>query len=116
MEVFIDGGLFELIIAIAFGCAMNFILLRKHLLIAFSASAILSPTALFFIKNGEAINWIAAICIINAVILTILLWKHRADFPGKPLIDTKSLRKKIPGIRKKEPDLQSSLTEHTAET
>ena len=95
MEIFIDGGLFELIIAIAFGYAINFIFLKKYLLFIFSAIAILAPIALFFFNTGEPRNWIIGVCIINAILLVTLLWKHRFDFPNRPLLDTEKLKSKF---------------------
>jgi hypothetical protein len=95
MEIFIDGGLFELFIAVAFGYAVNFIFLKKYLLLIFSVLAIAAPVVLFFFNTGELHNWMAGLCFFNAIILTVLAWKHRLNFPGKPLVDTEKLKSKF---------------------
>ena len=101
MEIFVDGGLFELFIAAAFGYAINFIFLRKYLLIIYSAIAIMSPIFLYFFNNGEIHNWIAGICIINAILLVTMLWKYRFDFPGKPLVDLENIKTMLNKVRLK---------------
>lgn len=99
MEIFIDGGLFELFIAVAFGYAVNFIFLKKYLLLIFSVLAIAAPAALFFFNAGELHNWIAGICFVNAIMLIVLIWKHRFNFPGRPLVDTEKLKSKFNNSR-----------------
>ena len=95
MEIFVDGGLFELIIAMALGYTINYIFLRKYLLIAFSVISIISPIALLFIRTGELYSWLAAICILNSGLLIILLWRHRLKFPNHPLFNVDKLRRKV---------------------
>lgn len=95
MEVFVDGGLFELILAVAFGYAVNFIFLKKYLLIIFSAISLLAPVALFFINSGELRYWIISICLINSILLIFLLWKQRLDFPGRPVINIEKFKRQF---------------------
>lgn len=99
MEIFVDGGLFELIIAIAFGYAINYIFLKKYLLIIFSCIAILSPVTLIFFNSGELYYWLITICIINAILLVLLLWKERLKVPKQPLFDVGKFKRKF--FRKK---------------
>lgn len=87
MEIFVDGGLFELIIAFAFGYLVNVIYLKKYLLLFYSFVAIATPIGLFFLKTSEAFYLLASVCIVNATLLVVLLWQQRAQHPGKPLFD-----------------------------
>ena len=95
MEIFIDGGLFELLLAVAFGYAINFIFLKKYLLIIFSAISLIAPVALFFFNNGELRYWIISICIINSILLVTLLWRQRQDFPGRPPINIEKFKRQF---------------------
>ncbi len=95
MEVFVDGGLFELIIAIVFGYAINYILLKKYLLILFSVISVVAPLALLFLNKGEWYQFVVILCIINSILLVILLWKQRDKFPDQPLFDLSSLKRKL---------------------
>jgi hypothetical protein len=93
MEIFLDGGLFEIIIAMVFGYAINYIFLKKYLLIIFSGIVILSPVALMFLKTGEMYNWLVTISISNALLLVVLLWKERIK--SHQLFDIKKFKKNI---------------------
>jgi hypothetical protein len=95
MEIFVDGGLFELLLAVAFGYALNFIFFRKYLLIIFSALSVLAPIALFFLPPGELRYFITGICFINSILLVVLLWKQRMYFPNEPLFDVEKWKKKF---------------------
>ena len=95
MEVFVDGGLFEIIIAIAFGYAINFIFLKKYLLFIFSALSILAPVALIFFRSDELYYWLISICILNSVFLVILLWRERQRLPNQPLFDVEKFKRKF---------------------
>jgi len=88
MEPFLDGGLFELLIAIGVGYTFNFIFKRKYLLILYSLISIIVPVLLLFAKMSEVFIWLVGICIFNAVFLIFLLWKQRLSEPGKSLIET----------------------------
>lgn len=94
MEIFVDGGLFEIIIAVAFGYAINFIFLKKYLLFIFSSITILSPVALMFFNSGEQYYWLVSICISNAVLLVILLWRERLKGNNK-LFDVEKFKSKF---------------------
>lgn len=100
MEIFVDGGLFELIIGIALAYAINYIFLKKYLLIIFSVVAVAAPFALFFIRTGELYGWIVSLCIVNGVFLVLLLWRQRLQFPKQSLIDVDRLKKIISVKRK----------------
>ena len=92
MEPFIDGGLFELLIAIAFGYMINFIFLRKYLLIIFSAISIICPILLLFFKHGEFYYYMVALTIFNSMFLIVLLWQSRLKSPDKVLFDIEKFK------------------------
>ena len=89
MEPFLDGGLFEVLIAVLIGYSLNFIFLKKYLLVIFSLVSIVAPVLLFFIHAKEIFYWLVSICIFNTVFLITLLWKQRITEPGKSLFDVK---------------------------
>ncbi len=94
MEIFIDGGLFELAIAIVFGYAANFIFMKKILLIIFSCIFILTPIALIAFTHLEELQvWLTIICILNALLLVAVLWTVKMKFPGQPLFDIDKLKR-----------------------
>ena len=93
MEIVVDGGLFEFIIAVAFGYAINYIFLKNYLLVIFSCISILCPVALIFLKPGELYYWLISVCILNAVLLVVLLWKERSRIPNQSLFDLVKFKK-----------------------
>ena len=95
MEIFIDGGLFELTVAIATGYLINYIFLRKYLLIVFSIAAIAAPLINLFIFRGELYYFFSAFTIVNSVFLVLLLWKQRGRSPHEPLVNIERYRKKL---------------------
>jgi hypothetical protein len=95
MEIFIDGGLFEFLIAVTLGYMVNYIFLKKYLLFFFSAVSIISPLLLIFLNKGELFFCIVGLCIFNSIFLVVLLWKQRQTIPHKPLFDVKKLRDKL---------------------
>jgi hypothetical protein len=95
MEIFIDGGLFELSIAIATAYLINFIFLRKYLLIIFSVATITAPVIILFIPKGELFYFISAFSILNSIFLVLLLWKQRTQSPREPLVNIEKYRNKI---------------------
>ena len=100
MEPFFDGGLFELAALILIGYVFNYIFLKKYLLIIYSIITIAAPVVLLFYHEGELFYYLCAVCIINAILLIITLWKFRDSFGNTPLFDVEGLRKKI--LRKRE--------------
>ncbi len=85
MEPFIDGGLFEILVAGLFTTVINFIFRNRVLLFLYSLLSIASPVLLLFIRSGEAFNYLIALCLFNAIFLVILLWKAKAGQPDAPL-------------------------------
>jgi hypothetical protein len=99
MEIFLDGGLFEILIAMSCAIFLNFIFLRKYLLIIFSLLIIACPLMLFFIKKNELYYWVVAFCFMNAILLTVLLWKEKRKNTRGPLFDVENMKNKIVAIR-----------------
>jgi hypothetical protein len=97
MEPFFDGGMFELIIIIGLGYLVNFIFLKRYLLVFFSILSLASPVLLFFFRNGELFYFSAMMTIFNSILLVILLWKERKKSIGEPLFDLRKFREKLPG-------------------
>jgi hypothetical protein len=87
MEIFVDGGLFELLIALSLGYLINVIYLKKYLLLLFSCVSIGAPIGLLFLHKGGAFYLLAAISTVNAILLVVLLWRQRAGNPDKPLFN-----------------------------
>lgn len=101
METFLDGGVFELLIAILFASFLNLIFLRKYLLILFSVLVISCPVILLFINKNELYYWIVSLCFFNSCLLVILIWKEKKKHPKEALFDVESMKNKLAGIRKK---------------
>jgi hypothetical protein len=98
METFLDGGLFEILIAISFAIFLNFIFLRKYLLILFSLLIIACPLLLFFVKRNEIYYWLVGFCFLNAILLVVLLWKEKRKNAAGPLFDVQSMKNKFAEI------------------
>ena len=101
MEPFLDGGLFELFIAVFFAASLNFIFLKKYLLFIFSLLILAFPVLLFFIDKNELYYWMVSFCVFNAVFLVVLLWKVKNKNPEEPLFDAESMKKKLSGVSNK---------------
>lgn len=96
MEIFVDGGLFEIFIALGLASAMNTIVQKKYLLVVYTALVITSAVSVMFVK-GE-LFWIFSIVnLISVVMLALLLWKHHLVNKGKKLFDLKGISNKSVG-------------------
>src|SRR5215213_9134730 len=95
MEPFIDGGLFEILIALSFAYVVNYVFLKRYLLLLFSIVSVAGPVLLIFLKREELYFWITGLCIFNSILLVLLLWKQRRASLGKPLFDVEKLRSKL---------------------
>jgi len=102
MEIFVDGGLFELIALLIFGYGMNYILRRKLLLIAYCIIALASPFGVIFLHEGFIRECLAVVSVVNAGILVFILVSRYKENKDQPLFDVSSYYKKLPSfIRKK---------------
>jgi hypothetical protein len=93
MEIFIDGGLFEILLAITLGYTVNFVFAKKYLLIVFSVISIVAPALLFFLHQGEWFYFLLVICMFNSALLVILLWKMKEQNGEEPLFDIGAAKK-----------------------
>jgi len=101
METFLDGGLFEVLVALLFATFLNFIFIRKYLLIIFSATIILCPFALLIIHKSELYYWLLSFCLFNSVFLVFLIWKEKKTNTSGQLFDVSALRQKLAGLKDK---------------
>jgi uncharacterized membrane protein YqjE len=101
MEPFFDGGLLELLFAIGFAILMNFIFLKKYLLIFFSLLIISVPVTLYFIQGNKIYGWMVTLSLFNAILLVVLIWKQKKEKPEEPLFETALMRGKLTGLRNK---------------
>jgi hypothetical protein len=92
MEIFLDGGLFEVVIAVTLGYMINFIFLKKYLLIVFSVISVTAPALTIFIGKEDLFYFLVSISIGNSILLVILLWIERNKHPNEPLIKIEKYR------------------------
>jgi hypothetical protein len=92
LEIFIDGGLFELFIAVALSYLINFIFLKKTLLLVYSVLILAVPIGLYFIHSGDWFYLLASIALVNSILLVVLLWQARHRDPNQPLFEVKNYR------------------------
>lgn len=110
MEPFIDGGFFELIIALGFITFVNFIFLRKYLLIIYSVIVLLSPALFLMVHSGDIFYLLLVFVFINSVLLVLLLWKQYKSSPGRALFETEKLRNWFHKKKKKYEPADDSVT------
>src|SRR3954470_13204944 len=96
MEIFIDGGLFELGVLFILAAGLNFIFLRRIALIFYSAIVIALPLSLFLIRRGELYFTLLSFCLLNSTLLVVLLWREKIKHPNQPLFPLP------PGIKKRQ--------------
>lgn len=83
MEIFIDGGLFELFAVLGVAALAKAVYARRWLAIAFLAVSVATPAVLLFMVHGEAARWLAALCLATALVNTavVLGALQRGDVP-----------------------------------
>ena len=101
METFLDGGLFEVMLALLIATCLNFIFIRKYLLIIFSATIILCPLTLMFIHKSEFYYLLVSFCLFNSVFLVFLIWKEKRKNTSGQLFDVTALKNKLAGLKDK---------------
>ena len=95
MEVFADGGLFEIIGLLLFASLTNYIFSKKYLLIIFSAVAITAPILLVLVRDSEIFYWVIGVLMFNSILFVSLLWKVWRGNSDKRLFDTSFLKRKL---------------------
>lgn len=108
MEIFVDGGLFELFLAIVFAYSFNYIFMKKYVLWLYCACAVAAPIALIFINKSELYFVTVGLCIFNSIFLVVLLWRARLQFPGKPLFDMNDIKNKLLKNKKADKAIQEN--------
>jgi hypothetical protein len=93
MEIFLDGGLFELLVVLVFGYGLNYIFRQKYLLVLFSFLIVAAPVLLLFLHKGDLLYILVAVCILNALLLVLVLWRLRKQSTRPFLFDTDKYRR-----------------------
>lgn len=93
MEPFIDGGIFEIIAVLALAFVINYIFIKKMLLIVYSVITILLPVSLLLLSKGALFDIVAAIVFLNSVLLVIILWREKKRLQGAKLFESRKLKK-----------------------
>ena len=89
MEIFLDGGLFEMVGLMLIATLINYIFFKKYLLVIYSVITITSPLLMFFI--GDRFKFVLiSISIFNSIVLVILLWQIKLYHTERKIIDLKA--------------------------
>jgi len=97
MEVFVDGGLFELIIVVALGYVFNQIFRSKFFMVVYSGVIVASSVLIIFVNKNDVFYILAVINVINSFLLVILLWRIRVTKSDEPLFNIKKYLPKRSG-------------------
>jgi peptidoglycan/LPS O-acetylase OafA/YrhL len=80
MEVFVDLGMFELLVGLGLAAASRAVFRRRWLAALFLAWTALAPATLLFVARDEVIRWLAVGCLVPALVnvatLAMLLKRH----------------------------------------
>ena len=106
MEIFIDGGLFELIVFLGFGYVLNFLLKKIYLLIFYCVLAISAPLIILFLQEGWIKDSVVAFNVLNVGVFVFLLLDHYREKKDEPLINLSRYRKKLPSFFRKKLNLK----------
>ena len=101
MEIFVDGGLFEIIGLLLFASLTNYIFSKKYLLIIFSVIAVTAPILLLFVRDTEVFYWVIGVLMFNSILFVSLLWKVWRGASDKKLFDTGFLKRKLMQLKEK---------------
>lgn len=101
MEIFVDGGLIELAVAAAFAYAVNFIFLKRYLLILYSVLLLATPILFLFNLDKDVYYILVFFSCFNAVAYVALLWKLKFQAGKHPLFDIKKMTDKFQGKLRK---------------
>ena len=95
MEIFVDGGLFELILIVGCAYLLNYIFLKKYIFYLYTALSIGSSVSLLFINHGPLYYCCVSCCIFNTAFLFNHLSAYRTRHPGATLFDINALKRKF---------------------
>ncbi len=68
MEIFVDFGLFEVLLALGFGALARRVYSRRLTAGAFLFASLLFPVALVVVAPTEVTRWLAAACLATALV------------------------------------------------
>ena len=80
MEIFVDFGLFELLIALGLASASRTIFSHRRLAVLFLIWSVLAPIAVLVVARTELLRWLAMACLvpalINVAVIAALMRRH----------------------------------------
>ena len=90
VEIGIDFGLFELIVAAVLSSTARFVFGRRWLTITFLVWSVAAPVALLFLVEGERLRWLVVACLVPAAVnvTTMIVLMRRHDI-GRLLNESK---------------------------
>jgi|SRR5919204_1041363 hypothetical protein len=80
MEIFVDAGMFELLVALGLVAVSRAVFRRRWLGVVFLVWAVLAPLILLFVARQELVRWLAVLCLVPALVnvatLAALMRRH----------------------------------------
>jgi hypothetical protein len=80
IEIFVDFGLFELLIGVGLAALARFVYTRGRVGIVLLAVSLFAPALLLLLVDREWARWVAAICVatslVNAALIASLMRRH----------------------------------------
>ena len=74
MEIFVDFGLFEVIVALGISALARRIYARSMVRIVFLLVSVFAPGAVIFLGDTEQVRWLGAVCLATALVnLSVVL-------------------------------------------
>jgi hypothetical protein len=68
VEIFVDFGLFEMIVALGLAAASRTIFSRRWMAVCFLVFACAAPVALIVVAGNELVRWMAVACLVPALV------------------------------------------------
>ena len=80
MEIFVDFGMFELLVALGLAAMSRAVFRRVWLGVLFLVWTAAAPAVLLFVARDELVRWIAVACLVPALVnvatLAMLMKRH----------------------------------------
>lgn len=98
MEIFVDFGMFELLVALGLAAASRAVFRRRWTGALFLVWTVVAPAALLFVAPDELVRWIAVACLVPALVnvATIVMLMRRHDL-GRLLSERPAVPRPLPG-------------------